>query len=290
MSTNATTTSSDKPSTAVSEVKPIVNISGTDLVSSFVSNVTLMILLLGFGGPLLVMYPVVDKVVLQACQYVNSICAAMVTAETDTTPPEVQALPPQALADQLSSSYGINYRELQALLEQQNWEAANQKTTEIMALLFRQENLDIDTESPLLPALSKDFRSLNTLWTKYSDGHFGFARQSQIWQDIGGSAQATPEIYQGFAERVGWDDRNLSDLTFSLEAPPGHLPAAFVELLSLVEDDRLEKLTGFYRDRGVGYCSHWSLDSRGRWALWGDRSLFRGHLSMFRWNCGVKML
>jgi hypothetical protein len=88
--------------------------------------------------------------------------------------------------------------------------------------------------------------AINKLWVNSSGGHFGFSVQKEIYQSLGG--------WKAFAESVGWrrGGRWLSyrDLTFSPNAPKGHLPSFYIyhshdELsssMSLFHQNPLERL------------------------------------------------
>jgi hypothetical protein len=77
-----------------------------------------------------------------------------------------------------------------------------------------------------------DLRTIDRLWVKYSDGRFGFSVQKRIWESVGGKPdtnELTP--YDKFGDRVGWR-KNLewidyANVSFSLNAPEGHLPQSF---------------------------------------------------------------
>jgi GUN4-like len=78
---------------------------------------------------------------------------------------------------------------------------------------------------------------LDELWTKFSNGRFGFSIQSQIWQEVGGFIYSDNVKYN---YKAGWEsgdsdsfmearDRYLNRIgcgkfDFSFNAPPGHLP------------------------------------------------------------------
>ncbi|MBW4592221.1 MAG: GUN4 domain-containing protein [Brasilonema angustatum HA4187-MV1] len=70
-----------------------------------------------------------------------------------------------------------------------------------------------------------DLRTIDQLWVKYSGGRFGFSVQKRIWERVG-------EDYEKFGDRVGWrkgmfwnrEWLNYNELTFSINAPQGHLP------------------------------------------------------------------
>jgi len=76
-----------------------------------------------------------------------------------------------------------------------------------------------------------DLRTIDRLWVKYSNGRFGFSVQKRIWESFGGKpGKWDYEIYKKFCDRVGWYEmkkdtwKSYDYLTFSLNAPLGHLP------------------------------------------------------------------
>ena len=60
------------------------------------------------------------------------------------------------------------------------------------------------------------------MWTKYSQGHFGFSIQTQIYHTC-------DTDYAQFCSTVGWYLPNATSvrqqLSFNLSAPTGHLPS-----------------------------------------------------------------
>src|SRR5919199_6180295 len=78
-----------------------------------------------------------------------------------------------------------------------------------------------------------DLCTIDQLWVKYSNGHFGFSVQKCIWQEK--QPEDSYRCEQLF-QQIGWLNtgencqnsgywKYYNDLTFSLEAPQGHLPA-----------------------------------------------------------------
>ena len=122
----------------------------------------------------------------------------------------------------------MDYKALSDYLENNHWKEADQVTEHLM----RQ--------------LSVDLLILDELWTRFSDGRFGFSIQSQIWQELGCIVTIPPDYKYGmawetgdsdvalekahkFAQRVGWMNDlgewiKYENLDFSLNAPYGHLP------------------------------------------------------------------
>jgi hypothetical protein len=75
----------------------------------------------------------------------------------------------------------------------------------------------------------QDLQVIDRLWVHYSDQRFGLSVQKRIWVEEGGKPGVyNLVVYEKFGERVGWrinDHWKLySDLTFTSNAAPGHLP------------------------------------------------------------------
>lgn len=150
----------------------------------------------------------------------------------------------------LKSDVGANYTYLKDLLTQQNFAAADQETWNLMlkiAGMTTQEALNIQVVQnfPL-----QDLKTLDSLWTEYSGGHFGFSAQRQIYQRLGGSQTLDYAVWQTFGKQIGWfsEERwqDYTNLKFTLSAPIGHLPACFADPLNRQGVDR-------------GVCGWWRL-------------------------------
>jgi serine/threonine protein kinase len=122
----------------------------------------------------------------------------------------------------LGSEVGIDYTPLRDLLQRKKWKEADQKTWDVLCHLLGKssgyylKNSDIEN----LPC--EDLRTIDQLWVKHSDGHFGFSVQKNIYNE-------TERDYPIFCNCVGWpihEPANLeSMLQFNLRAPLGHLPS-----------------------------------------------------------------
>ncbi|UJB70470.1 GUN4 domain-containing protein [Acaryochloris sp. 'Moss Beach'] len=150
----------------------------------------------------------------------------------------------------LKSDVGANYTYLKDLLTQQNFAAADQETWNLMlkiAGMTTQEALNIQVVQnfPL-----QDLKTLDSLWTEYSGGHFGFSAQRQIYQRLGGSQTLDYAVWQTFGKQIGWFSKerwqDYTNLKFTLSAPIGHLPACFADPLNRQGVDR-------------GVCGWWRL-------------------------------
>ena len=137
---------------------------------------------------------------------------------------------PNSNSDDLSSEKKVDYTRLRDLLANGKWEEADKETLAvILKAAGREKEGRLDTES-IATFPCTDLRTIDRLWVKYSDGHFGFSVQKRIWESVGGKpGEYNEEIYIKFAVRVGWGVNGkwfyYSKLTFSINAPQGHLPS-----------------------------------------------------------------
>ncbi len=148
--------------------------------------------------------------------------------------------------DDLSSEKGIDYTRLQDLLKAENWKEADKETKNILLRLGNGEiqgYLSFDNASHLP---NQEIYTINQLWVNYSNGHFGFSIQKQIWQNLEGEVgKYNEEIWFKFGELVGWRSEqkhqilfvnwttrewsNYHQIKFSIDAPKGHLPRLWDE-------------------------------------------------------------
>ncbi len=122
------------------------------------------------------------------------------------------------------SERGIDYSDLQALLVQQDFQAADRLTLEKMCeltgdLAFQRKWLYF-TEVEKLPIV--DLQTIDRLWLVYSEGKFGFSVQRELWLGKGKNWEALWVL-------IGWKSGNSwtrypQGFTWDLTAPRGHLP------------------------------------------------------------------
>ena len=134
----------------------------------------------------------------------------------------------------LKSEKGVEYTKLRDLLAAGEWREADLETGKVMLQAAGKESegwLDVkDIDN--FPC--EDLRTINQLWLHYSDGKFGFSVQKKIYESLGGTKKYNLEVWQNFADRIGWRKEGegtwliYSDLTFNLKlAPHGHLPSGW---------------------------------------------------------------
>ncbi|WP_310418273.1 GUN4 N-terminal ARM-like repeat domain-containing protein [Chamaesiphon sp. OTE_8_metabat_110] len=124
----------------------------------------------------------------------------------------------------LVSSIGVDYTQLQQLLAQQNFQAADKLTNEKLCELAGKDAVQRKwiyfTEVEQLPAL--DLHTIDTLWLAHSGGKFGFSVQSEMWMGMN-------KNWDKFWPKIGWKEGNNwtrypGAFTWDLTAPRGHLP------------------------------------------------------------------
>lgn len=145
----------------------------------------------------------------------------------------------QSTGNDLLSEKGVDYTRLRDLLRDCEWKQADRETLAVMLKATgREKESWLNTES-IENFPCTDLRTIDQLWVKYSNGHFGFSVQKRIWESVEGD-------YEKFGDRVGWRKSEIvviekwfglkqqtenktrwlrvDELTFSLSAPEGHLP------------------------------------------------------------------
>jgi GUN4-like/ARM-like repeat domain, GUN4-N terminal len=124
----------------------------------------------------------------------------------------------------LTSSLDIDYTQLQQLLAQQDFEAADKLTTEKLCELAGADAIKRKwiyfTEVEQLPTI--DLHTIDTLWRLHSEGKFGFSIQREMWLGMNKNwDKLWPKI--GWKEGNNWT-RYPGSFTWNLTAPRGHLP------------------------------------------------------------------
>ncbi|WP_211175932.1 GUN4 domain-containing protein [Brasilonema sp. UFV-L1] len=127
--------------------------------------------------------------------------------------------------DNLSSERGVNYTQLRNFLKAGQWKEADQETFAVMLKATGTEKGGWLSPESIESFPCTDLHTIDQLWVKYSAGHFGFSVQKRIWESVG-------KDYEKFSDRVGWRKGMFwikqwlyyKELTFSTNAPQGHLP------------------------------------------------------------------
>lgn len=134
----------------------------------------------------------------------------------------------------LFTASGLYYKKLWYLLAAEKWKEADEETLAVMLKIAGREKEGKFDVTSLENFPCNHLRTIDQLWVKYSNGHFGFSVQKRIWESVGGKSVPDEETNSQFLKRLGWyvtasgkPIYNHSDFTFTLKAPEGHLPAKF---------------------------------------------------------------
>lgn len=125
----------------------------------------------------------------------------------------------------IQSALGIDYGRLRQLLWAQHWREADAETENVILKALRQNMEPLDRNAILqLPCV--DLLTMDQLWSRYSNGRFGFKAQEQVYLQV----DSRPG---DFLRALDWRGSGLSltggvkpykSLQFSRSAPLGHLP------------------------------------------------------------------
>ena len=118
----------------------------------------------------------------------------------------------------------IVYDELQLMLLEQNFEAADRLTSSYLRKLAGKlaEKRGYVFYSEVNNMSGIDLKTLDRLWNIYSNGRFGFSNQAKILKSVG-------KRYELLWPKIGWKKdgvwtRYPSSFCWTLEAPDGHMP------------------------------------------------------------------
>ncbi|NJN92142.1 MAG: hypothetical protein HC878_18440 [Leptolyngbyaceae cyanobacterium SL_5_14] len=144
-------------------------------------------------------------------------------ADTARTQDFCQTHFPQGVVP-LQSAQGVDYFNLQELLIEQDFQAADRLTLEKLCELASdaamQRKWIYFTEVESFPTV--DLQTINLLWLVYSEGKFGYSVQRELWLGMGKNWEKLWTV-------IGWKlgnnwTRYPQGFTWDLSAPRGHLP------------------------------------------------------------------
>lgn len=116
------------------------------------------------------------------------------------------------------------YTNLENLLRNGMWKEADNETARMMCQIVGRENKGYLRTKYIKHFPCKELLIIDDLWLHYSNRHFGFSVQKEIYQNLGGTRKDNIAIWHQFEEYIGWRGLYYNELTFNLNAPRGHLP------------------------------------------------------------------
>ena len=139
---------------------------------------------------------------------------------------------------------------LQKLTEALNlgqWQEGDRLTNQIILEIVNKNKIAELTANDIDQVSCEILIAIDQAWMQYSNNRFSWSTQQQIWKSLGGrliyeenTYWEFANIYEKFADRVGWRKsrwlnlafspkiwRKYENLTFAIAAPRGHLPSLF---------------------------------------------------------------
>lgn len=122
---------------------------------------------------------------------------------------------------------GVDYTTLRDLLKQGEWELADNEHRRLLTVLGGEDSEERGwvyfTEARQFPVT--DLKTIDNLWTHFSDGRFGFSVQRKLW--VGQRRQ-----WAKFFKAIDWMDAEKNDayrkwpeeFIWKKEAAKGHMP------------------------------------------------------------------
>ncbi|PSB47431.1 hypothetical protein C7B80_09600 [Cyanosarcina cf. burmensis CCALA 770] len=125
------------------------------------------------------------------------------------------------------------YKKLRDLLAAGNLQEADWETIRVILAITGQRELESITPEDVKQFPCNELHVIDSLWTTYSKGRFGFSVQMQIYQNVGGSLNTTiaqdNTVIERFGDRIGWrvDGKwqKCDRLDYTLAAPIGCHPS-----------------------------------------------------------------
>ncbi len=126
------------------------------------------------------------------------------------------------------------YQNLRDLLAAGKWREADAETAKVMLEISGKTDKENLTPDDVIKFPCSVIGVIDQLWTKYSNGRFGFSVQQKIYTSMGGTddiSQIDMNVLNTTGEKFGWRLNNkwipYQDLNFSIEAPSGSFPVAW---------------------------------------------------------------
>lgn len=126
-------------------------------------------------------------------------------------------------SEQLKSERGVNYIPLWYMLQQREWYDANEETRHCLVQASGQQQrnpqlIDVNLINVV------DLRTIDALWSEFSNGHFGFKKQCEIWEKIDSRSKNLEALGRQLDWRRSNSWINYEAADFSEDAVSGHLP------------------------------------------------------------------
>ncbi|MFM7406558.1 MAG: GUN4 domain-containing protein [Cuspidothrix sp.] len=131
--------------------------------------------------------------------------------------------------NQILSTKNFDHQKLEVLLQSENWQEADYETARIILKIANREKEAVLRLEDVKKLPIQQLQIIDQMWVKYSNGHFGFSIQKQIYQNLEGTQKDYQKKWQYFCDQIGWRKSgqwlNYKDIDCNLTAPKGQLPS-----------------------------------------------------------------
>lgn len=143
--------------------------------------------------------------------------------------------------EQEKSFVFLNLEKLEKLLELGKLKEADHETKRLLLELADREEDGWLRPGDIKVLPSQSLSAIDQLWTKYSNGRFGFSTQNRIWRKLGcksSSNVATQTTSENkFGQSIHWRSGSLwlslwDSFSYDIDAPEGGLPREYIFTLS----------------------------------------------------------
>ncbi|BBD63137.1 hypothetical protein NIES2109_59870 (plasmid) [Nostoc sp. HK-01] len=158
--------------------------------------------------------------------------------------------------DNLRSEVDVDYTKLRDLLKAKKWQEADNETYLVMLQAVGKDKRDLLYPEDISDFPCTDLYTIDNLWLKYSNQHFGFSVQRNIYLKVGGKLDGKFEQWIPFCERLGWTKNYKaiisSEVNYNIWASEGHLPGLRWEYHPIRSYETARLL--FYLFERLDYC------------------------------------
>jgi hypothetical protein len=114
--------------------------------------------------------------------------------------------------DTLISAIGVDYSSLRNHLQQKKWGLADVVMDVVLLEALGKKKWSEVSREDILQFPTEDLHTIDSLWSKYSEGNLGISVQKKIYLECGGSLDGefpNIEVLRKFCSRVGWPTRRV---------------------------------------------------------------------------------
>ena len=123
----------------------------------------------------------------------------------------------------------ILFTDLEAYLKNKQWQKADEETNRLMLQLGDKDEKGYLSYDDCHNFPKEELRTIDRLWLKYSNNHFGISIQKQIYLEYNQNLDYDIDSFRGMSNKIGWKNRegyiSYREYIFSTDAPSGHLPS-----------------------------------------------------------------